>query len=68
MVDAGLDADIRPGNALPIKAIPLGTTIHNIEMRPGKGAQLVRSAGAGAQLVAKEGHMLRLSFLLARSG
>lgn len=55
VVDAGLDADIRPGNALPIKAIPLGTTIHNIEMRPGKGAQLVRSAGAGAQLVAKEG-------------
>lgn len=55
VVDAGPDADIRAGNALPIKAIPLGTTIHNIEMRPGKGAQLVRSAGAGAQLVAKEG-------------
>lgn len=55
VINAGPDADIRPGNALPIRAIPLGTTIHNIEMRPGKGAQLVRSAGSGAQLVAKEG-------------
>lgn len=54
-VSAGAEADIRPGNALPIRNIPLGTTIHNIEMRPGKGAQLVRSAGSGAQLVAKEG-------------
>lgn len=54
MVNAGSDVDIRPGNALPIRNIPLGTTIHNIEMRPGKGAQLVRSAGSGAQLVAKE--------------
>lgn len=55
VVVAGPEADIRAGNALPIRAIPLGTTIHNIEMRPGKGAQLVRSAGSGAQLVAKEG-------------
>ncbi len=54
-ISAGSDADIKPGNALPLKAMPLGTTIHNIEMRPGKGAQLVRSAGTGAQLVAKEG-------------
>ncbi|MBW2019426.1 MAG: 50S ribosomal protein L2 [Deltaproteobacteria bacterium] len=48
-------ADIKPGNALPLRNIPLGTQIHNIEMQPGKGAQLVRSAGSYAQLVAKEG-------------
>lgn len=51
---AGLEADIKPGNALPLKAIPVGTMIHNIEMRPGKGGQIVRSAGLGAQLMAKE--------------
>ncbi len=54
-VVSGTDADILVGNALPLKNIPLGTTIHNLEMRKGKGAQLVRSAGSGAQLVAKEG-------------
>jgi large subunit ribosomal protein L2 len=48
------NADIRPGNSLPLKAIPVGTAIHNIEMRLGKGAQLVRSAGVGALLMAKE--------------
>lgn len=48
-------ADIKPGNCLPLKNIPLGTVIHNIEMKVGKGAQLVRSAGVGAQLMAKEG-------------
>lgn len=48
-------ADIKPGNALPLSAIPMGTTIHNIELRPGKGGQLVKSAGALAQLVSKEG-------------
>ena len=47
-------ADIKPGNCLPISAIPVGTMIHNIELHPGKGAQLVRSAGVGAQLMAKE--------------
>jgi large subunit ribosomal protein L2 len=52
---SGPEADILPGNALPIRNIPLGTQIHNIELRPGKGAQLVRSAGGFAQLVAKEG-------------
>lgn len=52
---AGMGADIKPGNALPIKAIPLGTFIHNIEMKQGKGGQLVRSAGGYAQLLAKEG-------------
>jgi large subunit ribosomal protein L2 len=48
-------ADIRPGNSLPLRAIPVGTTIHNIELNPGKGGQMVRSAGVGAQLMAKEG-------------
>lgn len=54
-VVSGEAADILPGNALPLKAIPAGTMIHNLELRRGKGAQLVRSAGASAQLVAKEG-------------
>jgi large subunit ribosomal protein L2 len=54
-VMAGEKAEIRPGNALPIRAIPLGTLVHNIEMRPGKGGQLARSAGSSAQLMAKEG-------------
>src|SRR5262249_41042376 len=53
-VSAGPAADILVGNALPLKNIPLGTTVHNIELRPGKGAQMARSAGAAAQLVAKE--------------
>ena len=54
VVSAGADADIKPGNVLPISSIPVGTVIHNIELYPGKGAQLVRSAGAFAQLMAKE--------------
>ncbi|WP_376794359.1 50S ribosomal protein L2 [Thermogemmatispora sp.] len=54
-VMAGPEADIKPGNALPLKNIPVGTTIHNIELVPGRGGQLVRSAGVGAQLMAKEG-------------
>ena len=49
------NADIKPGNAMPLRHIPLGTTIHNIELRRGKGGQMVRSAGAGAQLMAREG-------------
>src|SRR6201997_1549880 len=52
---SGPEADILVGNALPLKNIPSGTTVHNVELRPGKGAQMVRSAGASAQLVAKEG-------------
>jgi large subunit ribosomal protein L2 len=52
---AGAQADILPGNALPLSAIPSGTMVHNLELRQGKGGQLVRSAGAAAQLVAKEG-------------
>lgn len=56
MLYSGADADIKPGNALPLVNIPLGTVIHAIEMKIGKGAQMVRSAGAGAQLMAKEGN------------
>lgn len=55
VVESGTEADIKVGNALPLKDIPVGTLIHNIELRPGKGAQMVRSAGAVAQLMAKEG-------------
>lgn len=51
----GEDAPIEPGNALPLKNIPVGTLIHNIEMKPGKGGQLVRSAGGSAQMAAREG-------------
>ncbi|PZX03614.1 LSU ribosomal protein L2P [Psychrobacillus insolitus] len=52
---SGPEADIKAGNALPLENIPMGTTIHNIEMKPGKGGQLVRSAGTSAQLLGKEG-------------
>lgn len=55
VVESGAEADIKPGNALPLKNIPLGTVIHAVEMKIGKGAQLVRSAGTSAQLMAKEG-------------
>jgi len=54
-VMSGEEAAIKPGNALPIRSIPVGTVIHNIEMKPGKGGQLVRSAGGAAQLAAREG-------------
>jgi large subunit ribosomal protein L2 len=53
-VESGPNVDIRPGNALPLSAIPTGTTVHNIELRPGQGGKMVRSAGGAAQLVAKE--------------
>ena len=59
-VVSSVHADIRMGNCLPIGHIPLGTVIHNIEMKPGKGGQLVRSAGCGAQLMAKEGKYAHL--------
>ena len=61
-VTSGPGSDIKPGNALPLSSIPVGTVIHNIEMHPGKGGQLVRSAGNQAQLMAKEGRyaLLRL--------
>jgi large subunit ribosomal protein L2 len=54
-VMSGPGAEIRPGNAMPLASMPLGTVVHAIEMKPGKGAQLVRSAGTGAQLMAREG-------------
>lgn len=54
-IQAGPDAEIRPGNSLPLKLLPTGTSIHNIELKAGKGGQMVRSAGASAQLLAKEG-------------
>ena len=54
VIYSGSDADIKPGNTLPIANIPVGTFIHNIELYPGKGAQLVRSAGAAAQLISKD--------------
>ena len=60
VVVASPAADIKPGNALPMANIPVGTVIHNIELYPGKGAQLVRSAGVAAQLMAKEGSMVTL--------
>ncbi len=53
-VESGADAEIKPGNTMPMKSMPSGTLLHNIEMQKGKGAQLVRSAGVGAQLMAKE--------------
>ncbi|MDD2269832.1 MAG: 50S ribosomal protein L2 [Eubacteriales bacterium] len=59
-VYSGASADIKPGNALPISSIPVGTFINNIELYPGRGAQLVRSAGAAAQLMAKEGKMAQI--------
>ena len=55
VVESGANADIKPGNALPLKNIPTGTSIHNIELSPGKGGQLVRSAGASAQVLGNDG-------------
>src|SRR5699024_3109766 len=55
VVESGPDADIKPGNALPLSAIPAGTEIHNIELKPGKGGQLVRSAGTVAQVLGNYG-------------
>jgi large subunit ribosomal protein L2 len=54
------DADIKVGNVLPLERIPLGTTVHNVEMKPGKGGQLARSAGSGVQVVAREGDLVSL--------
>ena len=63
VIVSGADADIKIGNALPLANIPVGTIIHNVELKPGKGGQMVRSAGNGAQLMAKEGQyaQVRLS-------
>jgi large subunit ribosomal protein L2 len=57
---SGKDAEIRPGNALPLANIPVGTTIHNIEIKEGRGGQMVRSAGGSAQLLAKEGDFAQI--------
>ncbi len=61
MIESGPQSDIKVGNALPIKNIPVGTLIHNIELKPGKGGQLVRSAGNVAQIKAKEGNYAQIA-------
>ena len=65
VVMSGSEAPIKPGNAMQLRSIPVGTTVHNVEMKPGKGGQMARSAGAAVQLVAREG---RYATLLLRSG
>ena len=55
MLQSGQGSEIRPGNALPLRYIPVGTTVHNVELKPGAGGKLGRGAGAAIQLVAKEG-------------
>ncbi|MBW3643320.1 MAG: 50S ribosomal protein L2 [Actinobacteria bacterium] len=60
VLQSGQGADIRPGNALPLRYIPVGTTIHSVELKPGAGAKMGRSAGASIQLVAKEGEVVTL--------
>ena len=59
-VSSGQGADIKPGNALPLRFIPVGTTVHNVELRPGQGGKIARSAGMAVQLVAKEGEFATL--------
>jgi len=59
-VMSGPQADVRIGSAMPLELIPLGTTVHNVELKPGKGGQMARSAGAGVQVVAKEGEFVTL--------
>lgn len=61
-IESGVDAPITSGNRLPLDALPLGSVIHNIEIHPGKGGQMVRSAGTSAQLVAKEGEYAQVKF------
>ena len=63
---SGPEAEVAMGNALPLKNIPVGTTVHNIELHIGGGGQMVRAAGAGAQLMAKEGHMATSACPLGR--
>jgi len=59
-LSSGPDADVRIGSAMPLELIPLGTTVHNVELKPGKGGQMARSAGSGVQVVAKEGGFVTL--------
>ena len=60
VVTSGPNADVRTGSSLPLELIPLGSTVHNVELRPGKGGQMARSAGSGVQVVAKEGDFVTL--------
>jgi large subunit ribosomal protein L2 len=60
IVESGENADIKPGNALPLKKIPVGTIVHNLELVPGKGGQVARSAGAACQIMAKEGEYVQV--------
>lgn len=60
MVESGPGADIRPGNALPLRHIPVGTVVHNVELKPGAGGKMARSAGSSVQVVAKEGDFAQL--------
>jgi large subunit ribosomal protein L2 len=60
VVTSGPDAEIKPGNALPLEKIPVGTLVHNVELQPGHGGQLVRAAGTAAQIMAKEGEYAQL--------
>lgn len=60
MLESGVNASIKKGNALPLRNVPLGSTVHCIELKPGKGAQIARSAGTSAQLVAREGNYATL--------
>jgi len=60
MVNSGPEAEIRVGNFLPLKKVPLGTIVHNVELKPGKGGQVARGAGTGAQVMAKEGGYVQL--------
>ena len=57
---SGPEAEVRVGNALPLRNIPLGTVVHNVELQPGRGGQMARSAGVGAQVMAKEGDYAQL--------
>jgi len=59
-VSSGQGADIKPGNAMPLRYMPVGTTVHNVELRPGQGGKIARSAGMAVQLVAKEGEFATL--------
>lgn len=60
VVQSGPDSEVRPGNALPLANMPLGTTIHNLELKPGKGAQLIRSAGGFAQVMGRDGNYVQV--------
>ena len=65
-VESGPNADIKPGNALPLANIPTGTLVHNVELKPGRGGQMARSAGSGIQLVAKDERLRRPAPALRR--